>query len=695
MYHHFYSKLKQAYQQSWFKFVFMNTALGRLLAQDEAPSAWVFFNTYFSSWWLSRFWLNSYLNTEDSNALVSIAASLNYLRKNEMFTEENCNTVIAWADGNLFASYIATVLHYLDQTMMLNQENLALVANFHNAWDLWRLASALSKLKEKDILTSEISAGLIRHADPKKLADALIVLKNAGILSASNQTFLITQTNPDKLADALIALKNAGILNTPNQTLLTTCANPDSLAGRICNLGRSGMLTQDNLVIFSAPPAYLVLGLQCLEEAQILTQENFTRFIPHANSGNFYVLIFLLKDSRILTQEIFNELINPHHEALFTDDFLVVLVLIRGNGHLNLNNFRRLVRAAEHINPMTEFQRIQDEILVIQAAPAPLPGAVNLNPLGSTHTASVHRSVSESAQRLTDRYGKCLEIEETIKRIIDYINSLTSSFKTNAAKRCIQRVTADNYLFKDVSSNVSFHQLLALTYIAIHDEANRQGSLEDALGLFVEGLYEIQRGGNLDLVGRDNQGKADSTICASGAFNKLMEKLSRIHSDVEVHYITHDAACLKFPKLAQQYALNYLDNLACPQSKAEYLIVKKLLDDIKANGLESIWDKIKMEVAVELWDEFYEAYAGNENHPKFIEMIESGIYINSPDLSKLNLKLKGSPGQRDFLKRFESNMTHSTNEPRLVDFSLWANRQQAPENQQAFDKQYGLVVFKH
>jgi hypothetical protein len=44
-----------------------------------------------------------------------------------------------------------------------------------------------------------------------------------------------------------------------------------------------------------------------------------------------------------------------------------------------------------------------------------------------------------------------------------------------------------------------------LAFTAIHDETKRQGTLEDALALFVEGLYEIQRGDNLNEDGIDNE----------------------------------------------------------------------------------------------------------------------------------------------------------------------------------------------
>jgi hypothetical protein len=318
-----------------------------------------------------------------------------------------------------------------------------------------------------------------------------------------------------------------------------------------------------------------------------------------------------LQEAGILTEANFAVLVAPNHATLVSEQ-ANQLIWGRIPRHLLTQaNFERLVIASEHANPIAELQRVVNQILGVQAQAR---HAAPFNPGQSTHTASVHRSVSESARKLMDNYGRDLDIEAKIHEISTYVNSLESSLKHDAAKRCITRITAGDNFFPD-SSGVSIHTLLALTYTAIHDESNKhKGTLEDALSLFVEGLYEIQRGYNINEQGVDD-GQPDHPICRGGTFNKLMEKLNGIHKDVEIYYITTQGANLKFQKLAAERALDYLKTIASPKTADGYQQCKTILDQIKQeNSLEPIWDKIKDIVAKEIWEEFHEAYQENPQH---------------------------------------------------------------------------------
>ena len=95
------------------------------------------------------------------------------------------------------------------------------------------------------------------------------------------------------------------------------------------------------------------------------------------------------------------------------------------------------------------------------------------------------------------RYRASLNLKQTIAAINVYVNRLEETPKHQAAKGCIGRITAADYSFTDSSSKVSTLELLALSWLAIHDSSKCQASVADAKNLFVEGLYEIQRGYNL------------------------------------------------------------------------------------------------------------------------------------------------------------------------------------------------------
>jgi beta-phosphoglucomutase-like phosphatase (HAD superfamily) len=129
-------------------------------------------------------------------------------------------------------------------------------------------------------------------------------------------------------------------------------------------------------------------------------------------------------------------------------------------------------------------------------------------------------------------------------------------------------------------------------------------------------------------------GGEDNPICAAGTFNKLMEKLSGIHADVQVDYITHELASFKFQKLAEEQAIRYLQSLTAAQTAEDYRQVKDLLEQLKQDGsLERIWDKMKARVQEEVWDEFKVAYAHRPDDARFLALIDNGQYLPSPDLS--------------------------------------------------------------
>ena len=143
-----------------------------------------------------------------------------------------------------------------------------------------------------------------------------------------------------------------------------------------------------------------------------------------------------------------------------------------------------------------------------------------------------------------------------------FLTGLDDSINHVAARACIERITPYNYSFTD-SSSVSTRQLLALAWAAIHDSDKCTANLEDRKALFIEALYEIQRGYNIDEHNVDDGGE-DKPICAAGTFNKLLEKLNGIHEDVHVYYITQSGASAKFPILAKEQALAYLQSLSNP-----------------------------------------------------------------------------------------------------------------------------------
>lgn len=260
-----------------------------------------------------------------------------------------------------------------------------------------------------------------------------------------------------------------------------------------------------------------------------------------------------------------------------------------------------------------------------------------INDSQSTHRNSAHQSVSESATRLRKNYGHILDNSNKLEKIISDIKNIISSLPDDsvvnrAAKTCFTKITTNaNYNFTDPTSNIFLKELLALAFLAISDESKRQSTFEEAIRIFISGLYEIQRGYNLNARGEDD-GLEDKPICPAGAFNKLIEKLVGIHDDAEILLMTPAIAALKLPKIIEEESMRYLSELTI-NTLEEFTDFTNLLEMIKTDGLEIIYDKIKTKVINRMFEEFRSIYNTVEND-RFIQLIDSGKDY-SLDLDKL------------------------------------------------------------
>ncbi|RUR09160.1 hypothetical protein [Legionella sp. km772] len=217
-------------------------------------------------------------------------------------------------------------------------------------------------------------------------------------------------------------------------------------------------------------------------------------------------------------------------------------------GLLNQNFFSELKRVCylNQNNPlpaMQQFIRIQGNLF-----------RPSLNDKQSTHKASVHASASHSAQRLKELYHNQLvgcSAQKEILALLEQDNSLKSEAIREFFKQC------QHFTSRDSTSDISLSELLAYCWIAIHDDSQRQSSLEEARTVILEGLYEMQRGYNLNEQGEDN-GQESSPICFSGCFNKFIEKLVGVHPVANIIYLDHQTTTLKFKALVLASLDNYL-----------------------------------------------------------------------------------------------------------------------------------------
>jgi len=446
--------------------------------------------------------------------------------------------------------------------------------------------------------------------------------------------------------------------------------NPNHLVFPLSILKTARILNQKNLDVVMVHPHMAVLArlIHNVNEATILTQQNFDILHQCINPSKLVLPIYLMLSARILTQENFNHLTAPENEKVLSEDAFQQFWNRINYSHLSSTIFLRLIAASQTEHPRDAFQLLTEQILHLRPQQ-------DLNPEQSTHHRSVHRTASSSAQKLMALYAPHLALERTLERLISMITELAPSYKNHTAQRCLERILAPEYILTDEASGVSLRQLLGLAYLAIHDGSKRLSSLEDAKLALIDGLYEIQRGYNMNKHERDN-GLEDSPICIAGAFNKIIEKLYSVHADVEINYISQAFASAKFLKIAQNQALIYLNAQMHPPTAETFSKICHLIEQLKQDGsLEPIWEIIKPSVQAELWGEFHEAYADDPNHPKLQELLNNSAYLPLPSLATIEAQLRpldvSLSAHRDL---------------------LWSNRQLSTSAQRAFDQMFGLTI---
>ncbi len=376
-------------------------------------------------------------------------------------------------------------------------------------------------------------------------------------------------------------------------------------------------------------------ALYLMNESGLLTENaahaNYDAVSKHQDPLSVVSALTLLSRAGLLTGANF-DLLFTNSAILFGIETQDLWSRIPVN-ELTTERFQLIVAIAEqHTNNEAEGQAAFVHFVNRTFFPIGAGIQVAFNDRQSTHFASVNQSVSVSAKKLLLRYETQL-LENGLHELMLWGNELPAdnsiTSKTETAKRCLKRLTANDYTYTDKVSNVSTRQLLVLSWLAIHDEANRVGSLDDAKVQFIEGLYEIQRGYNLSELGVDDKHSNDRFICPEGIFNKLMEKLQGLHPDVEVLFITKKAATLKFSLVVKEEARTYLTAL----SKQPTALSTELLEQIKKEGVPVIWMQISKNVADRVLDEFGALYNNSCENDSFKVLMAAAEYVDLGDLS--------------------------------------------------------------
>ena len=418
-------------------------------------------------------------------------------------------------------------------------------------------------------------------------------------------------------------------------------------------LKRSQILTQENFDDMIDPHDFLVMWMVLTKISKtpdfgLLSQEMLA--LLKRNSDVHLALVHVLLDSNLVnSQNLVRWLQLPENSFLLTHAAFEI-VWNRIPAHLLTQAvLDQLMTLSQQENPEQPIQEYVNQLIGFRENQLALNRELVLNHAQSTHRASVHQSVSDSASKLFKRYSLMIEgnrLQDTLQMIHDYIMHLPEgSIKNTAAKNAIERVI--HLTFTDPGSNLTIPQLMALSFLAIHDKGKRIGDLSDAREQFVEALYEIQRGYNLSETGHD-RGGSDKPICIAGTFNKLIEKLEGIHSDVKVLYISPATASLKLPIVVRDEALDYLASIAQPQTFEGLRRFTHLIEQIRQDEcVEAIWEHLKPKVVDQIFAEFGCLYTGKTD-PRLIKLVEAGQFVKLEDLSRFQEQIMASPGYQHY-----------------------------------------------
>lgn len=529
---------------------------------------------------------------------------------------------------------VSLAVESLAKVKILNQKNIDKILS-HS--DLENLRSALCFLEAVDELTQDYFDTLISHQNLKIFNEVLSQYEDAGLLGefAANLLEDAEFYGKPEFATALRDIEEDNLNCIFNMMSILACDDESKihclkLVQEYQNLFFDNKVNNvflqlpDNSLSLARFEAIIrLLGLSTQQSNKSMATLAVIVYMTLALEAedDQDEIIFTLSRSMIEQQaifsrpEVFNQLDNRITNQITIP---VVTRMIDICNEREVNEEIKVGRIIDYLNRIGVLNQLEER-------------AGNNFDTQSTHYASVHRTSSESAKRLFDRYEKKLNqigIKAIHNEMISWTDGLPGDEPNTkpiyaSAKKAVRLLTSLNFV--DEGSQVSIKQLLALAWLAIHDDDIRLNDLPDARMMFTQGLYEIQRGYNIDKRGNDNGDKVDGNICPPGSFNKLIEILQCVHPDACLELNTPKIATRKLCIIIKEQTINYLRNLPKPTTQAELDKFLLLLNEIKTEGLESIWEHIKEFVADKFFAQFgKDLFDDNRQSKKFTSFIETG-----------------------------------------------------------------------
>ncbi|MDX2346653.1 MAG: hypothetical protein QNK11_07285 [Legionella sp.] len=579
------------------------------------------------------------------------------------------------------------------------------------------LHDAVIELASYDVMATnkDFFHCILNHEKPQLMLEVLIKALKANILTQKNFNAILQHPNRFEMGFAIELIDAAGLLSGKEKQENFDCILKSSKAQHAAQL----LVQADRLGLLNNNDKHL--------NREIIEKHHHPR-------GGAYLLSMaqvmglLLTDD--MTQTFFNQ-VDQYSNILFGDeeglgvwdDFPADLLETHWRGILQLCRANQVNVTAGRV----ALSRRLNQLIYRTTTQKPA-----FNAGQSTHTASVHQSVSESAIRLNKLYGDKIDnLQKTLEQIEAWVNSQDGH---DVEKRAIQQLVHSSYEFIDQTSGINTKTLLALSWMAIHDESmffkalpitestealieilvkmrikepsefkEKLGEVKETLKglegeeekraveslfikeltkraetLFLEGLFEIQRAYNLSDRFEDDKDERDKASCASGTFNKFIEKLVGVHPAAKLKYLTNQGAMFKLTPLIIAASKQHLkqndfqDLTLASLKKAIYSIVREQLFFEYADG--------PIEALAKNHDTF-EAFKASENYPMFqalltkaqnegLElMIEGKLLVDGTDAEldeKLNALITLATKKEDKAAAEESELSLTKEEMRDI-----------------------------
>lgn len=539
------------------------------------------------------------------------------------------------------------------------------------------IALVLASLNTAGLLEQALAhiQAITSHQDPNIVAWALITLNTAGFLNSehaqANLHAMIHHQCPGTVVSALNSLNDQGLLSSEqaqaNFQAVTSHQDPTLIARGLTILNTEGLLNEK---YGQANRQALVNNPEVVGMLYILQRANLLNLLNDEQKQTYF-------DEVITHKRILNQ-INWNHIPLYL---------------LTAVHFTALINLCVHHQGDIEAggQAAQDYVDDLIRVPQEREENA-LNQAQSTHTASVHLATDLTAWLLQHRYAELSLTPRQVQEEFAQFTGLIKEFDHKAAnqqqhaaavralerlddaevilqlegpdgkqkERCLQLIESTNLkdldliksllpsllADKDKPSSLSLKQFIVLLFYAAKDHPiDERENLETIYQAFVDALYEIQRGYNLEqlpLGARDSGDGEDLTICYGGTANKFCEFLSSFSPLIQFIYITEESINLKLKQILLHRVRTKLEvlgeqcktDLDCKTQLTQY--ITSLMDEEAAGEfLTTCWHENEMAIKDSLFAEFI-PYSLSYGDEKLLECLQQFKEHSLPYLGAIN-----------------------------------------------------------